>query len=73
MIVVDTSVWVAATRQPDAGVAVTLRALIDADEVSLALPVRLELMAGVARQDRTAFGGHCPPSRSSFPRRRRGG
>ncbi len=55
MIVVDTSVWVAATRQPDAAIAATLRTLIDADEVSLALPVRLELMAGVARKDRRAL------------------
>jgi predicted nucleic acid-binding protein len=55
VIVVDTSVWVAAVREPTAAVAVTLRQLIDADEVSLALPVRLELMAGVARKDRIAF------------------
>ncbi len=55
MIVVDTSVWVAAVRDPAAAEAVVLRKLIDADEVSLALPVRLELMAGVARKDRTAF------------------
>ena len=29
--------------------------LIEADEVTLALPVRLELWTGVARQDRRAF------------------
>lgn len=55
MIVVDTSVWVASTRAPAGEVAATLRTLIDADEVALALPVRLELMAGVARKDRAAF------------------
>ena len=55
MIVVDTSVWVAATREPSAGAAATLRRLIDADEVSLALPVRCELVAGVARKDRVQF------------------
>lgn len=54
MIVVDTSVWVDANRSP-AGTASTLRRLIDADEVVLALPVRLELTAGVARTDRAAF------------------
>lgn len=55
MIVVDTSVWVTALRRPSSSAASTLRALIDADEVALALPVRLELMAGIARHDRSAF------------------
>ena len=52
MIVVDTSVWIAAQRRPN--VNRTLQSLLDADEVSLALPVRLELWAGVAKQDRKA-------------------
>jgi predicted nucleic acid-binding protein len=55
VIVADTSVWVAGHRQPHGKTAETLRQLIDADEVVLALPVRLELMAGVARRDRTAY------------------
>jgi len=55
MIVVDSSVWIAAAREPATELAETLRQLIDADEVSLALPVRLELMAGVARRDRSAL------------------
>ena len=55
MIVVDTSVWVAAVREPGASLARTLRSLIDADEASLALPVRCELLAGVAKRDRKAF------------------
>jgi len=55
VIVVDTSVWVEATRQPLGDIPNTLRSLIDADEVALALPVRLELMAGVARKDRRTF------------------
>ena len=55
MIVVDTSVWVTATRAPAGEVAATLRTLLDADEVALALPVRMELMAGVARKDRAAL------------------
>ena len=53
MIVVDTSVWVEARR--NARIASTLDSLIDADEAALALPVRLELWAGVARKDRKAF------------------
>jgi predicted nucleic acid-binding protein len=55
VIVVDTSVWVAATREPATPVAATLRKLIDADEVLLALPVRWEIMAGVSRKHRAAF------------------
>lgn len=55
MIVVDTSVWVAAAREPATSVAATLRKLIDADEVLLALPVRWEIIAGVSRKDRSAF------------------
>ena len=55
MIVVDTSVWVAAMRGPETATATILRGLIDADEAALALPVRHELMAGVARKDRAAF------------------
>lgn len=55
MIVVDTSVWIDAHRRPAGRVAVALRRLLDADEVALALPVRLELVAGVSRRDRPAF------------------
>jgi predicted nucleic acid-binding protein len=53
LIVVDTSVWIAAGRQPR--VAEALRLLVEADEVSLALPVRLELWAGIPRHQRRAF------------------
>lgn len=55
MIVVDTSVWVAATRHAQGHEADVLRSLIEADEAALALPVRLELMSGIARKDRTRF------------------
>ena len=50
MIVVDTSVFVAAPKQRM--VAKVLAELIEADEVSLALPVRLELLAGISRSER---------------------
>jgi predicted nucleic acid-binding protein len=53
MIVVDTSVWIAAAKQPI--LARTLGELIEADEVSLALPVRLELLSGVPRSERKSF------------------
>jgi predicted nucleic acid-binding protein len=52
VIVVDTSVWVGVRR--DARLATALDSLLDADEVALALPVRLELWAGTARKDRRA-------------------
>ena len=55
MIVVDTSVFVHAARRPTSEVARTLIALVDADEVAVALPVRLELMSGVARKHRKDF------------------
>lgn len=52
MIVVDTSVWIAAQRRTEIGK--VLQQLLEADEAAVALPVRLELWAGVARQDRKA-------------------
>lgn len=55
MIVIDTSVWIDVIRRPASARAVTFRQLLDADEVALALPVRFELLSGVARKDRAAF------------------
>jgi predicted nucleic acid-binding protein len=53
VIVVDTSVWIAARRQTHVGL--VLDSLIDADEVALALPVRFELWAGLPKRERKAF------------------
>jgi predicted nucleic acid-binding protein len=55
VIAVDTSVWVAARRNPGGVVASALSSLLDADEVVLPLPVRLELWAGTANADRKRF------------------
>lgn len=52
MIVVDTSVWIAAQRRPY--IDKVLQSLLEVDEVAVALPVRLELWAGIARHDRKA-------------------
>ena len=55
MIVVDTSVWIDVIRRPTSQRAAAFRQLLDADEIVLPLPVRLELMSGVARKDRHAL------------------
>jgi predicted nucleic acid-binding protein len=48
VIVVDTSVWVDYFRSAGAA-AVRLHALLDADDVALVAPVRIELLSGVRR------------------------
>lgn len=51
MVVIDSSVWIEFFRGKDEAVVAELGRLIDADEVALAAPVRLELLSGASRKD----------------------
>ena len=51
MIFVDTSVWVEALRSAESTAARHLGGLLDAGEVALSAPVRVEILAGASSRD----------------------
>jgi len=57
VIVIDTSVWIAAKRDDE--ICAVLEGLVEADEAAMPLPARLELLAGTPRRERRAFLEAC--------------
>ena len=51
MILVDTSVWIEAFRRGRSPEAEQLRVLLDAGEVAIASPVRIEILSGASATD----------------------
>jgi predicted nucleic acid-binding protein len=52
MILVDTSVWIVYFRASDRHLTAHLQALLEEDRVSLAVPVKIEILCGSAARDR---------------------
>ena len=51
MIFVDTSVWIEALRSEESATSLHLVGLLDAGEVALSAPVRVEILVGASNRD----------------------
>jgi predicted nucleic acid-binding protein len=51
VIFVDTSIWIEALRSRETAAAQHLTALLDAGQVALAAPVRIEILSGASNRD----------------------
>lgn len=57
MICVDTSVWIAATREPAGPTGLRLKLMLEDALVAMPAPVRLELQAGLPSGEAARFAG----------------
>ena len=55
MIVVDTSVWINALRSRDSKESRHLIELLDADQVAMAIPIRVEILSGSQRSQQATL------------------
>ncbi len=69
MICVDTSVWITALADADSREATVLGELLEADEVLLPAPVRIEILAGAPRRNLRALGNRLSAVPQALPDR----
>jgi len=56
MVLVDTSVWIEFFRGKNQKLIEGLKDLLDKEEVSLAIPVRVEILAGTSKEKKPTLG-----------------
>lgn len=56
MVLVDTSVWIEFFRGKNQKLIEGLKDLLDGNEVSLAIPVRIEILAGTSKEKKPTLG-----------------
>ena len=56
MVLVDTSVWIEFFRGKNHPLIANLNNLLDKNEVSLAIPVRIEILSGASKEKKRSLG-----------------